>query len=130
MIRHREFDVSEMTLASYCAMRARGDAPFTAIPVFLARTFVHSGLFGNTKCGVREPADLKGKRVGPGQFLMSFAVWARGLLHEDYGLDLSSVDWRTGRARGADRPGAGDEARSSRTGRCSPTASRPARSTP
>src|ERR1700733_824892 len=69
MIRHQEFDISEMTLASYMTIRARGESPFIAIPVFLARPFVHAGLFVNSKSGIREPKDLHGKRVASGQYL-------------------------------------------------------------
>src|SRR5262245_5337793 len=98
MIRHQEFDASEMTLASYTVLRARGEAPFTAIPVFLARTFIHGGLFVHARSGIHKPKDLEGKRVASGQFLMSFAVWVRGLLQREYGVDLTKVDWRTGRA--------------------------------
>lgn len=97
MIRHQEFDVSEMTLASYIVLRARGEAPFIGIPAFLARTFVHAGLFVNTKSGIREPKDLHGKRVACGQYLMTFAGWMRGILQNEYGVDLSRIDWRTGR---------------------------------
>lgn len=97
MIRHQEFDVSEMTLASYTALRARGEAPFVGIPVFLARTFTHAGVFVNTKSSIREPKDLHGKRVASGQYLMTFASWMRGILQNEYGVDLSKIDWRTGR---------------------------------
>ena len=56
--RHQEFDASEMTLASYMVLRARGEAPFTAIPAFLARTFIHGGLFVHAKSGIRKPKEL------------------------------------------------------------------------
>jgi 4,5-dihydroxyphthalate decarboxylase len=97
MIRYQEFDVSEMTLASYTVMRSRDEVPFVAIPVFLARTFVHGGLFVHADSGIREPKDMEGKRVASGQFLMSFAVWVRGLLQHEHGVDLTRVRWLTGR---------------------------------
>ncbi|MGH7177132.1 MAG: ABC transporter substrate-binding protein [Tepidisphaeraceae bacterium] len=97
MIRHQEFDVSEMTLASYAVLHSRGEAAFVGIPVFLARTFTHAGLFVNTRSGIREPRDLHGKRVGSGQYLMTFAAWMRGILQNEYGVDLSKIEWRTGR---------------------------------
>jgi len=97
MIRHQEFDVSEMTLASYAVQCARGEAPYVGIPVFLARTFVHAGLFVNMRCGIREPKDLSGKRIASGQYLMTFAGWVRGILQNEYDLDLSKVEWCTGR---------------------------------
>ncbi len=101
MIRHQEFDVSEMTLGSYTVLRAMGDAPYTAIPVFLARTFVHAGLFVNANSGIRQPKDLEGKRVASGQYLMSFAVWVRGMLQHEHGVDLKSIEWRTARPEAA-----------------------------
>ncbi|MFN3477015.1 MAG: ABC transporter substrate-binding protein [Candidatus Methylomirabilales bacterium] len=98
MVRYQEFDASEMTLATYTMLRVRKQAPFIAIPVFLARTFPHGGIFVNTKAGIKEPKDLEGKKVASGQFQMSIAVWARGILQHDYGVDLKTIEWYTGRA--------------------------------
>ncbi len=95
MVRHQEFDAAEMTLAVYCRLRAAGNAPFVAIPVFLARTFPHGGIFVNTKAGIKEPKDLAGKRVACGQFQMTMAVWARGILQQNYGVDLRTIEWYT-----------------------------------
>src|SRR5205085_11116149 len=38
------------------------------------------------------------KRVGCGEFRMSIAVWARGVLRDDHGVDTEAVEWHTGRA--------------------------------
>lgn len=95
MVRHREFDVSEMTLAIYARLCAKGQTPYIAIPVFLARTFPHGGIFVNKKAEIREPKDLEGKKVACGQFQMTMAVWARGTLQHDYGVDLRAIDWHT-----------------------------------
>ena len=64
MARHREFEVSEMSLSSYTVMAARGNAPFVAIPVFPSRFFRHGCIFVSAKSGIREPRDLIGKRIG------------------------------------------------------------------
>jgi 4,5-dihydroxyphthalate decarboxylase len=56
-----------------------------------------------TKCygaQTRSPADLNGKRIGVQNWLTTTAVWARGLLEEEYGLDLKSVTWITDRMSG------------------------------
>ena len=98
MVRYQEFDASEMTLATYTMLQSKGEAPYIAIPVFLARTFPHSGIFVNTKAGIKEPKDLEGKKVASGQFQMSIAVWARGILQHDYGVDPKTIEWYTGRA--------------------------------
>lgn len=98
MVRYQEFDASEMTLATYTMLRGKGEAPFIAIPVFLARAFPHGGIFVNTKAGIKEPKDLEGKKVASGQFQMSIAVWARGILQHEYGVDPKTIEWYTGRA--------------------------------
>src|ERR1700733_5565611 len=64
MIRHREFDVAEMSLSSYLLSRFTDSKPFVAIPVFPSRSFRHSGIFINRDSGMQEPEYLIGKRVG------------------------------------------------------------------
>ena len=95
MVQHQEFDVSEMTLAIYARLRAKGQTPYIAIPVFLARTFPHGGIFVNKKSEIAKPKDLEGKKVACGQFQMTMAVWARGVLRQQYGVDLKTINWHT-----------------------------------
>src|SRR5262245_44809694 len=64
MLRHREFDVAEMSLSSYCVSLMRDPAPFIAIPVFPSRMFRHSSIYVSEAAGIREPRDLVGKRIG------------------------------------------------------------------
>ena len=61
MIRHREFDVAEMSLSSYTLSMFRDPKPFVAIPVFPSRYFRHSCIFINRNSGIREPKDLDRK---------------------------------------------------------------------
>ena len=61
MGRFREFDISEFSLSAYLTLRARGEA-LIAIPVFPSRMFRHSSIYVNADAGIREPADLRGKR--------------------------------------------------------------------
>jgi 4,5-dihydroxyphthalate decarboxylase len=95
MVKHQEFDVSEMTLAIYARLRAKGKTHYIAIPVFLARTFPHGGIFVNKKSEIKRPVDLEGKKVASGQFQMTMAVWARGVLQQEHGVDLKTIHWHT-----------------------------------
>jgi 4,5-dihydroxyphthalate decarboxylase len=95
MARHEEFDVAEMSLASYFMMRAGGDHRFVAIPVFLARSFRHASIYVREGSKIQEPADLNGRSIGVPEYQMTAAVWARGLLSDDFGVDLSSIEWVT-----------------------------------
>ncbi len=64
MLRHREFDVAEMSLSSCAVSLARDAPPFIAIPVFPSRFFRHSSIYVSAAAGIREPRDLVDKRVG------------------------------------------------------------------
>jgi 4,5-dihydroxyphthalate decarboxylase len=101
----REFDVSEFSSSEYISRFARGDCPFVAIPVFPARVFRHGYIYYNRKSGIRTPQDIAGKRVGVPLYTMTAAVWIRGHLTHDHGVDLSSVRWIEGAALHAGRHG-------------------------
>ena len=96
MMRHKEFDVSEMSLSSY-TVSLNGDArPFVAIPVFPSRFFRHSCIYVSAKSGIREPKDLIGKRIGVPEYQMTAPVWIRGILSDHYGVPVDSVTYHTG----------------------------------
>lgn len=99
---HREWDVSELSLAKYCSMVAAGDESLTAIPVFPSRVFRHSAIYVRAGAGIEAPADLAGRRVGVPEWSQTAGVYVRGMLAEDHGLDLAAVDWVQA---GVDEPG-------------------------
>lgn len=95
MVRGLEFDVCEMAFTTYLCARAHGKA-FTALPVFLVRGFHHGAIVVNTDAGVVEPRDLEGRRVGVNRgYTVTTGVWARGILHDELGVDLDRVTWVT-----------------------------------
>ena len=96
MVKDGEFDASEMFLALYMSLRARGEFPFVAIPAFPSRVFRHGFMFINTESGIRTPEDLAGKRVGVPEFRQTAAVWIKGILQHEYGVDLKSIHWFEG----------------------------------
>jgi 4,5-dihydroxyphthalate decarboxylase len=102
MLRGREFDAAEMSLSSYCVSLLRDDPAFVAIPVFPSRFFRHGCIFVSTRSGIRQPADLIGRRIGVPEYQMTAPVWIRGLLADDYGVDPASVQYFTG---GEEEPG-------------------------
>ncbi|HVE50319.1 MAG TPA: ABC transporter substrate-binding protein [Casimicrobiaceae bacterium] len=102
MLRHREFDVAEMSLSSYTVTRHRDPPPFVAIPVFPSRFFRHSSIFVSTQSDIREPKALIGKRVGCPEYQMTAPVWIRGILQDRYGVPVDGVTYVTG---GEETPG-------------------------
>jgi 4,5-dihydroxyphthalate decarboxylase len=102
MLRHREFDVAELSLSSYCVSLARENPPFVAIPVFPSRFFRHGSIYVSTASGIDSPADLVGKRIGTPEYQMTAPVWIRGIMHDEYGIDPASPRYLTG---GEESPG-------------------------
>jgi 4,5-dihydroxyphthalate decarboxylase len=96
MLRHHEFDVSEMSLSWYTRTLFHDKRPFVAIPVFPSRMFRHSSIYVNSSSGIEAPRDLIGKRVGCPEYQMTAAVWVKGILSDDYGVPIDSVTYHTG----------------------------------
>jgi 4,5-dihydroxyphthalate decarboxylase len=92
MIRDLEFDVCELAPVSYLMAREAG-VPITAIPVFINRRFHHGDIQCAPGSGVVVPKDLEGRRVGVRAYSVSTGVWGRGVLSEEYGVDLGTITW-------------------------------------
>lgn len=93
MVRGLEFDLCEMAFTTYLCARAHG-TPFTALPVFLVRGFHHGAVVRGAGSDVRGPGDLVGRRVGVNRgYTVTTGVWARGILADEFGVDLDRVTW-------------------------------------
>ncbi|MGE5302526.1 MAG: hypothetical protein ACM3TN_04310 [Alphaproteobacteria bacterium] len=96
--RHKEmaeslaFDICEFSLVDYLSGFERG-LGFTAVPVFPHRIFRHRDIWVSAASGIKEPKELTGKRIGIQGWTNSASVWQRGLLAEDFGVDLKSIEW-------------------------------------
>lgn len=101
LFKYQEFDVSEMSFAFYILGRTKIDFPYIALPIPLSRVFVHSGIFIRSDGGIKEPQDLKGKRVGVPSYRQTRGLCIRGMLSDEYGVKPADLDWRIG---GLDRP--------------------------
>ena len=107
MLRHREFDVAEMSLSTYVAtLNALEDGkepPFVALPVYTSRMFRHGGVFVNTAAGIGKPAELRGKVIGSPEYQLTACVWIRGILADTCDVPLDSVRYVTGGQESAGR---------------------------
>ena len=92
----QQFDVCEMSSSDYITRVSKGNCPFVAIPVFPSKMFRHGMIAINKRSGIRTPKDLEGKRVGVMRYTMTAAVWQRGHLQNDYGVDLAKIHWVEG----------------------------------
>lgn len=100
--RHQDYDVSELSLSSYCVSVAKGNPHYIAVPVFLSRAFRHTSIYVNANSGISTPEDLKGRRIGIAEYQLSANVWVRGILEHDHGIRPSDIHWVRG---GMDTPG-------------------------
>ena len=96
MVGKREFDVSELSSSEFIAMTAAGECPFVALPVFPSKCFRHGFICINRNSGIRAPKDLERKRVGTPLYTQTAAIWIRGHLQHDFGVDLSTIRWVQG----------------------------------
>ena len=91
-----EFDVAEYSSSEFVQRYAANQCPFVALPVFPSRAFRHSFVAINKRSGIKKPKDLEGKRVGVALYTMTAAIFIRGLLQHEYGVDLSKIKWVQG----------------------------------
>lgn len=98
------YGASEFSTSEYVSRFVANQNPFVAIPVFPSRVFRHSFIFVNRK-HVKSPKDLQGKRIGVPVYTMTAAVFIRGLLGDEYGVDFSNVEWIEGAINDAKRHG-------------------------
>jgi 4,5-dihydroxyphthalate decarboxylase len=94
MVRESAFDVSEMAIVTYL-MAKNFNKPMVLLPDVVMARFQHGHAVYNAKHGALKPADLNGKRVGIRSFSTTTGAWLRGILANDYGVDLNSIDWVT-----------------------------------
>jgi len=91
-----EFDVAEMSCSEFVARTAVGKCDYVAIPVFASRMFRHGLVTVNKSAGIVKPKDLEGKRIGVPLYTMTAAIYIKGFLQHDYGVDLSKLHWVQG----------------------------------
>ena len=99
MLRHKAFDLAEMSCSHYLTRRnnsSGADFPFVALPVFPSKLFRHGFIFINTKSDIQSAKDLEGKRVGFPSIGQTAVVWIRGILQNEYGVNLENVHWHQG----------------------------------
>jgi 4,5-dihydroxyphthalate decarboxylase len=94
MVREQAFDVSELAIVTYLMAKSFGK-PMVLLPNVVLARFQHAYALYNARLGALMPADLNGRRIGIRSFTTTTGAWLRGILANDYGVDLDSIDWVT-----------------------------------
>jgi len=94
VVREMAFDVAELSVMTFLIAKSRG-VPLTLLPAVLLARFQHPYIVYNAKKGVLQPKDLEGLRVGIRSITVTTVTWVRGMLINDFGVDLSKINWVT-----------------------------------
>ncbi len=92
-LKFADFDVSEMSFSSLIMAKTRGDDRWVGVPVFTTRKFYHAAILVRRNAGIATPADLRGKRVGVPEYQQTAALWARGVLQEEFGVEPRQMEF-------------------------------------
>jgi len=90
---NREFDLSELSFAKFTAQVSRENSDIIGLPVICSRLFRFSSFYVNRKSGIKTVEDLKGRKVGSPEWAHSAAVYMRGWMHNEMGVQLTDVQW-------------------------------------
>jgi 4,5-dihydroxyphthalate decarboxylase len=94
LVREAKFDLAELAIVTYLQAKAYGK-PYTLLPAPVVARGQHHTLAYNRERGHLEPADLVGKRVGVRAYSVTTGVWVRGILQEQFGVDIDKIRWVT-----------------------------------
>jgi 4,5-dihydroxyphthalate decarboxylase len=98
MVREHAYDASEMALTTYFQAKQHNKG-LRLLPAAMLARFQHNAMLYNSACGTLTPRDLAGKernlRIGVRSWNQTTGAWLRGILANDYGADLSRVQWFT-----------------------------------
>jgi 4,5-dihydroxyphthalate decarboxylase len=92
-LKFAQYDISELSMASYAIALASGNETWIGMPVFTSREFFHAGILVRADSAFHAPADLRGRRVGVLEYQQTSVVWIRGILQHHYGVDPRELDW-------------------------------------
>ena len=94
VVRHLKYDVAELAIVTFLQAKTHGK-PLVLLPAVVVGALPHPFLVYNAERGRISPADLKGKRVGIRAYSVTTAAWVRGVLQNEYRVDLNSINWVT-----------------------------------
>ncbi|AZP72703.1 phosphate ABC transporter substrate-binding protein [Pseudomonas poae] len=94
MVRENKFDAGELAIVTFLQAKAYGK-PYVLLPAPISGRFQHHCAGFNIDFGHLDPKDIEGKRVGVRTYSQTTALWIRGVLRHEYGVDLDKVTWMT-----------------------------------
>ena len=110
-MKFKRYDLSEMSVSSFLRMRSIG-WPYRLLPVFHNRNFSYTYIHIRRDSNIKQdhPEDLKGKRIGIGDYQQSLGLWTRGILEMEFGVKPEDMVWYQERGEHYSHTGASTEA--------------------
>lgn len=94
MVRENQFDAGELAIVTFLQAKAYGK-PYVLLPAPISGRFQHHCAGYNIDFGQLDPKDIEGRKVGVRTYTQTTALWIRGILRHEYGVDLDKVTWMT-----------------------------------
>jgi 4,5-dihydroxyphthalate decarboxylase len=94
MVNQLAYDVSELALVTLILAKAL-DKQLVGIPVVLMQQSAYGMFAVPSTSPLRDPRQLAGHTIGVRAYTQTTGVWLRGMLHDQFGLDLESLSWVT-----------------------------------
>jgi 4,5-dihydroxyphthalate decarboxylase len=94
MVNDLTYDVSELALVTLLLARAVGRS-LVGVPVVLMHQSAYGMLLVRRDSNLRDPLQLAGRTIGVRAYTQTTGTWLRGMLHDQFGLDLASLRWVT-----------------------------------
>jgi 4,5-dihydroxyphthalate decarboxylase len=90
MVREGKFDAGELAIGTFLQAKTY-DKPLVLLPAVVMARFQHHTILYNAAKGELTPKDLEGRRVGIRSYTTTTAIWVRGIMQHEYGVDLSRI---------------------------------------
>lgn len=87
-------EITEIGLIPYILAYANdGFRDYMLLPIPVLRLFRHKSIWVRSDSGIKEPADLRGRRVATVGYSSSGLTHVRGVLQEEYGVKPEEIQW-------------------------------------
>jgi 4,5-dihydroxyphthalate decarboxylase len=94
VVRDAKYDVSELAIVTFLQAKTYGK-PYVLMPaVAVSRGQLQTIAYDGER-GTMTPGDIAGKKVGVRAYTQTTGAWVRGILQEDYGVDVNGITWIT-----------------------------------
>lgn len=93
-VRDLAFEVAELAIVTFLIAKAHSK-PLVLLPAVVLGRFQHAYIVYNRERGRLAPSDLPGRRVGVRSYSVTTGAWIRGVLADDWGVDLGQINWVT-----------------------------------